>query len=777
MRAVLLLLSLLGLGVPLAAQDPGYLAMFDFLRSQSLRSDSAAQVKNLTLTRDSLRFQLDSGTIYFTEPLAGRTFGAVFVGRGSVSIVPAYDIERRELRRVLHDTTTSWAITAAAFLALDSTTNELRHRSTGWHPGSEGAAGKVLGRLLDHTLSGRGQSPYEPDFLAGALNRDTTGYVLARVTRPDGEDLTFRYDVRRSQGLAVLHDPHEGGGEATIAEFPVTKVLGDSEPELDDDPDVRLGRYSIDAILNPDHAFRSTTVVRFTTPRPRDRWVQFGLSELLDVDSLQDADGKPVPYFRTSHNGPLWIDLPDGRHAGDTVTLRFVDHGNLIGAFSLMDVWRREDPAHWQDFSGNPDKWLLVQDCSAWYPRYDYNQPAEMDFTYRVPSDLRLAATGGLVDSTRSGDTVITRWHTERPTVWACFNVGKLQERHLNDPRIPPVVVQTNADAHGSLDRFIMQQEDALGNVTADVANSLSFFSTHFGPPLYSRYYATEVPTGYGEAFPGMILLSFGTYITMNSNGFEEMFRSHEMAHQWWGVGIGPAGERDAWLQEGFANFAALWYMQLILNDTTKFDRQLNEWRDSLQRRGPDISPLGVGFRVGEGSGRRNDYDLIVYRKGTWILQMLRNFMLNLHTLNEDAFTATMRDFYARYRGRKASIQDFQRVVEEHVGHSMDWFFDEWVNGSAIPTYTFSWHADTAVNGKFPLHLRVRQENVPDDFFMPVPVEIQFAGGRHVYLRLNVRGPLTDGQVTVPEAPTAVNFNPLESVLATVKTESWRDKP
>jgi hypothetical protein len=81
------------------------------------------------------------------------------------------------------------------------------------------------------------------------------------------------------------------------------------------------------------------------------------------------------------------------------------------------------------------------------------------------------------------------------------------------------------------------------------------------------------------------------------------------------------------------------------------------------------------------------------------------------------------------------------------------------------------------VNGKIPLHLRVRQANVPDNFFMPVPVEIQFGGGRHVFLRVNVRGPLTDGVVTVPEPPSEVNFNPLESVLATVKTESWRDKP
>src|SRR5690348_7108672 len=225
MKAAILLLALLGTSLPLAAQDPGYVPMLDFLRAQSLRSDSVAVVRHVTLTRDSLRFSLDSGTLFFTDPLGHRTFGAAFVGEGSVSIVPAYEIERRELGRVLRDTATRWPLTAAAFLVLDSTITELRHRAAGWRTGSSGEAAKLFARLLDHAIPGEEQSPYEPRFVAGALNWDTSGYVLARVARVNGEDLTFRYDVRRSQGLTVLHDRHEGNGEAIITEFPVTRVL------------------------------------------------------------------------------------------------------------------------------------------------------------------------------------------------------------------------------------------------------------------------------------------------------------------------------------------------------------------------------------------------------------------------------------------------------------------------------------------------------------------------------------------------------------------------
>jgi len=163
----------------------------------------------------------------------------------------------------------------------------------------------------------------------------------------------------------------------------------------------------------------------------------------------------------------------------------------------------------------------------------------------------------------------------------------------------------------------------------------------------------------------------------------------------------------------------------------------------------------------------------MIYRKGAWVLQMLRNMMLDLHTLKEDAFTAMMQDFYRQYRGKRASTRDFQRVVERHLDTPMNWFFDEWVDGTAIPTYILSWRADTAANHAYLLHLRVRQEDVPANFVMPVPVRIELADGGHALLRVVVRGPRTEAELRLPAEPKVVELNPLHSVLAEVKTEAW----
>ena len=52
-----------------------------------------------------------------------------------------------------------------------------------------------------------------------------------------------------------------------------------------------------------------------------------------------------------------------------------------------------------------------------------------------------------------------------------------------------------------------------------------------------------------------------------------------------------------------------------------------------------------------------------------------------------------MHDFLATYTGKAATTEDFKRIVEKHVtpdmdltgNHKMDWFFREWVYGTAIP--------------------------------------------------------------------------------------------
>lgn len=54
-------------------------------------------VQGLALERDVFQLRFDSGAFHFLAPVQGRTVGAVFIGQGSLRLVPATPAESRQL--------------------------------------------------------------------------------------------------------------------------------------------------------------------------------------------------------------------------------------------------------------------------------------------------------------------------------------------------------------------------------------------------------------------------------------------------------------------------------------------------------------------------------------------------------------------------------------------------------------------------------------------------------------------------------------------------------
>ena len=766
-----------------------YEPVFDQLRGLAPRQDRVAAVHDFVLQRDAIHLHLDQGELYLLSPVGSRTVGALFVGRGSVSFAPPWDIERAQLKHVLGDYALDVRVSAVAFVFADSTATELERRLTfGASAGPRPAAGPV-GDAVDHLVDGRIHSA-QPTLMSALLNGDANGFFSAYVKRESGEDLMFEIDPQAGEPVLLLRGGRlEGQKTQTVCQFPEDAHLGDSVPASDGDQNpLKIEAYRIEATIAKGLDFDATATMRFTARREGIRWARFLLFSDLEVDSVFDERGAVATFYRAKKNRELWVRFSAPLAVRDTQSIRIVYHGDLItfGTLGRPTVQGRiftpRGPPRGTPVVENPlatSQWYFMRDPNTWFPRlgrstYGVLQPADMDLTFHIPSRYRLASIGRLVESRTDGPVQTTHWVSERPIAEASFNVGAFDESEIRDPRIPPVTLQVNTEGHRALRAAgFFGGLNPAEDVSADVVNSLGFFSQAFGPPLSHRFYATEIPYGYGQAFPELIYLSLGTFQTINESGTEEAFRAHEMAHQWWGIGVDAATYRDAWLSEGFADFSGLWYMQLFLKDNEKFFKQLEDWRRDIRAKRGDVAPIGLGTRL-IGTDHPEDYSLVIYRKGAWVLQMLRNMMLDFHTMKEDAFTTLMQDFYRQYRGRRASTRDFQRVVESHMDTPMDWFFDEWVNGTAIPTYVLSWHADPASGNRYVLRLRIRQEEVPRDFVMPVPLNIEFAGGGRATIRVTVRGPLTETELHLPAEPIKLELNPLESVLGEVKTEGWR---
>jgi aminopeptidase N len=270
-------------------------------------------------------------------------------------------------------------------------------------------------------------------------------------------------------------------------------------------------------------------------------------------------------------------------------------------------------------------------------------------------------------------------------------------------------------------------------------------------------------------------MLAWNTFQWTTSEGFDEMFRAHEVAHQWWGIGVRPATYRDWWLAEGFSEFSGWWYAARARGSLDMYRRRLEETRKAIIERRDRAGPVALGTRVGT-TEHPEDYQLTVYHKGAWVLHMLRALLTDPDTGNDDAFTQVMSTFYQRHAGGVASTGSFQQVVEEVVGGSMDWFFEQWVFGTSIPTYVFSHRYEDQPDGRVKAVVRVRQENVPEDFQMIVPVLVDFGADGTALVRVRVVGPVTETELPLlPREPDRIVFNPDEAVLAETRTERWRD--
>jgi hypothetical protein len=362
------------------------------------------------------------------------------------------------------------------------------------------------------------------------------------------------------------------------------------------------------------------------------------------------------------------------------------------------------------------------------------------------------------------------------------FNLGAFDAFESDEPDAPSLTVLVNERAHRRLGAMVadaggllLRQRDMAEMVAIDVRNSFRFFNEVYGPTTVDDFVATEIPYSHGEAYPGLVMLAWNTFQWTTEKGFDEMFRAHEVAHQWWGIGVRPATYRDWWIAEGFSEFSGWWYAARANGSMDMYMRRLKETREAILERRERSAPVGLGQRV-RNAEYPDDYQRAIYFKGAWVLHMLRTLLTDPDTGNDDAFTRVMTTFYAGHRGGTATTDAFRQVVDEVVGVPMEWFFDQWVLDSAIPTYTFSHSYETQPDGTVKATVRVRQEKVPDDFQMIVPIMVDFGDDGSAIVRIKVTGPLTEAELpTLPREPDAIVFNPFEAVLAETRTEGWRN--
>jgi aminopeptidase N len=253
----------------------------------------------------------------------------------------------------------------------------------------------------------------------------------------------------------------------------------------------------------------------------------------------------------------------------------------------------------------------------------------------------------------------------------------------------------------------------------------------------------------FGQLFAQLVFLPITSFfdhtvleqLRMNDLNFFNSVGPHEIGHQWWGNTVGWISYRDQWMGEGFAEFSASLFLQAVYKDGS-YDRfwehelKLLTEKDDKGFRPIDVGPVTMGYRLRTARAGFSVPRRLIYPKGGYILNMVRMMMWDNERRDAD-FKKLMHDFVQTYTNRPATTEDFKQAVEEHMtpgmnltgDGKMDWFFDEYVYGTALPNEKFGSTFGNDADGSVSISFKVEQSNVDDKFRMTIPVYIELADG------------------------------------------------
>ncbi|MBI5168568.1 MAG: hypothetical protein HZA61_03675 [Candidatus Eisenbacteria bacterium] len=767
--ALLLLVLLAAVPAPAPAAVPapsGWNTWADFHRDFThwpLDSTRIARVNSLMLERDAGTFVLQEGQLVFATPLGGRTVAAVFTGKGTFSFAPRSEIERQQLRRFYGTPTLRVPVQQLVLFFSDSTAAELRGGLT-FAPDTARSLQRAWKAAFPYLTLPRTNFVRPLSLAQMLVDGDDNGYFRAMINPGrGGEPMFFSLDPLYTERVRLERRPRDDRqglkrryGSEVLSQF---FALGDPDTlRRDRNPPYEATRYVTDVVFDAGLGMTASAEVSVAAHGRERGWIGFDLPHHLTLDSLVTA-GRRVTFEQQDENDLVWARVSPPLAPGDTAVFRVRWHGV---------AFERED-----DF-------LRHRDLLGWFPRPLFAGEATWDMRFTHPRDYQLVAAGRRDGVEVVGNTQRSHWVVDQPIDLVSFDVNFLRAIRVDRDTLPVTVWMRHLDGAG---RVTVAKPEALRDarsgdeqVAFDVANCLEFFGRMFGPPPSAQFHALETPEDTYIAYPGMIHMMLREDRVLGRPDFQpHVLRAHEISHQWFGLAVDNATYHDVWLSEGFADFCSIWYRQAGCKDSKTYLDVLSRWRtDLLENRkfalgeSQQAGPIWLGARTNS-STTPDDYNLVVYEKGAWVLHMLRDMLLDESDPSEARFRGLLRDWYTRMRGRKAFTEDFRAEVERVMNADMGWFFDQWVYGTDVPTYAFSWTAEPAANGQWRVKGRVTQSNVPESFKMPVFVRVDFGDDGWSRERVWVTGRVTEFELPLaPKKPTAVKFNDLESVLCEV---------
>jgi len=158
---------------------------------------------------------------------------------------------------------------------------------------------------------------------------------------------------------------------------------------------------------------------------------------------------------------------------------------------------------------------------------------------------------------------------------------------------------------------------------------------------------------------------------------------------------------------------------------------------------------------------------LLKSEKRREVLYMLRAILRNRFADGDERFNAILADFLNTCAGKPASTRLFIAAVEHNTNEDWDWFFDQWVGRSEVPTYDWAHtlSVEPEEDGKYRLEVWLQQSGVPEGFRMPVTFALEYEEADPELLHFEMDQPSKTFTVRLPNRPAQVIFDPYQDLL------------
>jgi tetratricopeptide (TPR) repeat protein len=450
-----------------------------------------------------------------------------------------------------------------------------------------------------------------------------------------------------------------------------------------------ITNYRIEAQLIPEqHLLRAGADVT-VLPLEATRSLVFELNGSLKVESVELAGkvltGVVQDAVGVGNLGPnVRVDLGQVMPANQPLILRFRWSGALMSPEGGPLATRR------LAYVGNEGSYLMY--ASRWFPFHDYAvDRATSDITLVVPTGTQVAGTSddavAGVASAKDGTTRF-RFVQKRPELIGNFVAGQYISKSL---RFGNYEILFYAKP-GSENR-INSYAELMGHV-------LEFYTKQYGAPVFGhRLVVAQVDDDTLDTYSGTGMIFLAARMFDSSRPVPEEKLQREVAYQWWGQSVGLKSFDDAWISQGLAEWSAFAFREATLTGGALDAAQ----REQQERALTFEQTASIARAPGALDDQSAAYQSIVFHKGSMVFRMLRE------TIGKEKFDQLLRNFLEQYRGKSASIDEFEKLTTQVNGSNMRYFFAQWVEGTGVPEFTVDYQIIRTRGGKFRTRGTVKQ--------------------------------------------------------------------